>query len=218
MSNYAAILIDHVVGLVVTHPPWEWQITTKTECGYLYGWIEKSGHMRKNLTQNGGPERYSWEHRRRRESGRLGTAPGFPQSNNNNNRIQRCNSRFFTISSLRCEPSQTHMLKWPGRIRMQITCNKSSTYYMQHVVLHGTWYNGTAQLWNSTESKLHLFELYFIGWTINRWRRGGNQSTRSKPLAASSRKCHILKPDDSSPKRDSNPHNSIGGRLGKRMC
>ena len=26
-------------------------------------------------------------------------------------------------------------------------------------------------------------------------------------------KCHILKPDDSSPKRDSNLHNSIGGRL-----
>ena len=32
------------------------------------------------------------------------------------------------------------------------------------------------------------------------------------------KKCHILKPEDSSPKRDSNPHNSIGGRLGKQTC
>ena len=30
------------------------------------------------------------------------------------------------------------------------------------------------------------------------------------------RKCHILRREDSSPKRDSNLHNSIGGRLGSR--
>ena len=32
------------------------------------------------------------------------------------------------------------------------------------------------------------------------------------------RKCHILQPEDSSPKRDSNPRSSIGGRLGKQTC
>ena len=48
--------------------------------------------------------------------------------------------------------------------------------------------------------------------------RGGNRSTRRKPLATSFRKCHMLKPEDSSPKRDSNPDNSIGGRLGKETC
>ena len=32
------------------------------------------------------------------------------------------------------------------------------------------------------------------------------------------RKCHILQPEDSSPKRDSNPRGSIGGRLGKQTC
>ena len=37
-----------------------------------------------------------------------------------------------------------------------------------------------------------------------------------KTLATRFRKCHILKPEDSSPKRDSNPHKSIGGRLGKQ--
>ena len=37
-----------------------------------------------------------------------------------------------------------------------------------------------------------------------------------KTLTKSFRKCHILKLKDSSPKRDSKPHNSIGGRLGKQ--
>ena len=37
-----------------------------------------------------------------------------------------------------------------------------------------------------------------------------------KPLTKSFRKCHILKPENSSPKPDSNPHSSIGGRLGKQ--
>ena len=45
---------------------------------------------------------------------------------------------------------------------------------------------------------------------------GGGRSTRRKPLATSFRKCHILKPEDSTSKRDSNPHISIGGRLGKQ--
>ena len=59
-------------------------------------------------------------------------------NNNNNNHhhhhhhhlIQRRNSRFFflTISSLRREPSPTRKLKWPGRNRVQITCNTSSAY------------------------------------------------------------------------------------------
>ena len=31
-------------------------------------------------------------------------------------------------------------------------------------------------------------------------------------------KNHKLKPEGSSPKRDSSPHNSIGGRLGKQTC
>ena len=43
----------------------------KTECDYLYGWIKKrnvttsmdglkNGHILKNLTDNGEPQRYSW--------------------------------------------------------------------------------------------------------------------------------------------------------------
>ena len=33
-------------------------------------------------------------------------------------------------------------------------------------MLRATWYEGTAQLLSLTELKSHLFELYFIGWTI----------------------------------------------------
>ena len=84
-------------------------------------------------------------------------------NNNNNNRIQRHYSRFFTISSQRRELSPTRALKWPRRNRVQITCNTSSAYHVQHVVLRATWYGGTAQLLSLTELKSHLFELYFIG-------------------------------------------------------
>ena len=55
----------------------------------------------------------------------------FQSYNNNNNRIQRRYSRFFTISSQRREPSPTRTLKWPGRNRVQITCNTSSAYHVQ---------------------------------------------------------------------------------------
>ena len=34
--------------------------STKTECDYLNGWIKKKDHIRKNLTQSGEPQRFSW--------------------------------------------------------------------------------------------------------------------------------------------------------------
>ena len=68
-------------------------------------------------------------------------------------------------------------------------------------MLRATWYEGTAQLLSLIELKSHLLELYFIGWTINRRRRGGNRSTRRKPLATSFRKYHILKLENSNPKQ-----------------
>ena len=86
----------------------------------------------------------------------------------NNNHIQRRNSRFFTISSLCRELSPTRTLKWPRRNQVQIMCNTSSAYHVQHVVLCATWYKGTAQLLNLTEFKSHLFELSFISLTIKR--------------------------------------------------
>ena len=69
-----------------------------------------------------------------------------------------------------------------------------------------------------TELKSHLFELYLLAEPLHRRRTGRNRCTRRKPLVTSFRKCHILKPEDSCPKRDSNPCSSIGGRLGKQTC
>ena len=57
-------------------------------------------------------------------------------SHNNNNRMERRKSRFFTISSPRCELSPTRTLKWPGRDRAQNTCNTSSAYHVKHAVCH----------------------------------------------------------------------------------
>ena len=93
-------------------------------------------------------------------------------NNNNNNNDdddddddddsnERRNSRFFTFPSLRRELSPTRTLKWPGHNRVQITCNTSSAYHVQHVALRATWYEGTAQLLSLTEFKSHFY-LSFI--------------------------------------------------------
>ena len=50
----------------------------------------------------------------------------------------------------------------PGRSRVQITCNTSSAYQVQNVVLRATWYEGTAQMLSLTELKSHLFELILL--------------------------------------------------------
>ena len=53
---------------------------------------------------------------------------GYQLNNNDNNRIQRRYSRFFTISSQRRELSPT---RTPRRNRVQITCNTLSAYHVQ---------------------------------------------------------------------------------------
>ena len=45
----------------------------------------------------------------------------------------------------------------------------------------------------------------------------GGEDTGVKP-DDELQKWHILKPEDWSPKQDSNPHNSICGRPGKQTC
>ena len=57
------------------------------------------------------------------------------KNNNHERRIERCNSRSFAIS-LRRKRSPSCTLKWPGRNRVQITCNTSDAHRVQHVVCH----------------------------------------------------------------------------------
>ena len=42
------------------------ELSANTECDYLNDWIE-NGHIRKNLTQNGEPKRYSWGTQKKKE-------------------------------------------------------------------------------------------------------------------------------------------------------
>ena len=90
----------------------------------------------------------------------------------NNNRIQRRCSRFFTISSRRRELSPTRTLKWPGRNRVQITCNTSSAYHVQvscYVPL-GTKEQLSYSVWQSW-NRIYL-SFIFIAWTIKPMNEG----------------------------------------------
>ena len=121
----------------------------------------------------------------------------------------------FTISSSRRELSPTRTLRRPGYNRVQIACNTQSAYHVQHVVCHVVRRDSSAIKFDRVENRIHL-SFILLAEPLNRWRRVGNRSTRRKPLATSFRKCHILRPEDSSPKRNPNPHSCIGGRLGKQ--
>ena len=74
------------------------------------------------VRRDSSPVKFDWMHSRMKEADHL---------DNNNNRIQRRYSRFFTISSQCRKLSPTRTLKWPGRNRVQITCNTSSACHLQ---------------------------------------------------------------------------------------
>ena len=137
---------------------------------------------------------------------------GININSNNKRRIQDF------LQSPHCTTKRLQHVHSCGLGAIVCKSHRALIIYVQHAVLYATWCEGTAQLLSLTEFKLHLSELNFIGWSIYPWGRGGNRSTHRKPLVTSFRKCHILKPEDSSPKWGSNPHNSIGGRLGKQTC
>ena len=67
---------------------------------------------------------------------------------------------YFLQSPHSAKLSPTRTLKWPGHVQHIERLSRAS------VMLRATWYEGTAQLLILTELKSHLFELYFIGWTI----------------------------------------------------
>ena len=99
--------------------------------------------------------------------------------NDDDDRIERNNVRFCTISSLHCElfPTRTH--KWPRRNSVQTTSNTWGAHHMQHVVCHVVQRDSSAiEFWQS------LNRIYFsfvsLAETINWW-RGGNRSTRRNP-------------------------------------
>ena len=71
--------------------------------------------------------------------------------NNNDNCIQRRNSSFLTVSSLRRELSPTRTLKWPNHNRVKITCNTSGAYHVQRIVCHLVRRNSSALKFDRVE-------------------------------------------------------------------
>ena len=96
-----------------------------------------------------------------------------------------------------------------------------ATNHVQHierlsrasVMLRATWYEGTAQLLSLTELKSHLFELYFIGWTIKLMKKGRKPEYLEKTPGD-----ELQKMPHTTAHRFKNPCSSIGGRLGKQTC
>ena len=61
------------------------------------------------------------------------------------------------LQSPHCAVNHLQRSTWPRCNHVQITCNTSSAYHVQHVVLCAMWYKGTAQVLRLTEFKYHLF-------------------------------------------------------------
>ena len=89
------------------------------------------------------------------------------------NRLQHvCSSG---LGAIMCKSRATH--------RALITCN------MSYCLPRGT--KGQLSYWIWQSWNRIYFNFYFIGWIINQWRRGGNRSTRRKPLATSLSKADL---------------------------
>ena len=131
---------------------------------YLNGWIRKSSHMQKSA-ENGEPKRYRWGVQKKKKKissslwrselcssdlkkrfleNHLNTVQNFYDNNDDNNRIQRCNSRFLQSSHCAANCLQDVCSSGLGAIVCK-SC-ASSAYHVQHVVLHATWYEGTTQV------------------------------------------------------------------------
>ena len=68
-------------------------------------------------------------------------------------------TRIHKRSSPHCAANCLQHARSSGPGAVQITCNTSNAYHVQHVVLRATWNEGTAQLLSLAELKSHLFEL-----------------------------------------------------------
>ena len=116
---------------------------------------------------------------------------------------------FFTISSQRRKLSPACTLKWPGRNRVQITCKSRATHralimctfpvtchlvrrdssairFDRVEIAHLVRRDSSAIKFDRVEIAF-IWALFFLAEPLNRWRRGGNRSTRRKPLATSFR-------------------------------
>ena len=121
---------------------------------------------------------------------RLGVSIHNNNNNNNNNKqprnkqndndsIERRDSRYFSISTLCRELSPTRTLKWLGRNRAQITCNTSSAYRVQRVVCHMV-RRDTSAIKLDSVIVAFILALFHSLKLLTQRKRGGNRSNRRK--------------------------------------
>ena len=79
------------------------------------------------------------------------------------------------------------------RNHVQIMCNTSSTYHMQYIMLHATWYEGTTQLLRQSLNHIYSGSI-LLAEPLNRLRRGGNRSTQRKPQRRASENATYYSP------------------------
>ena len=96
------------------------------------------------------------------------------------------NEIFSTISSLYCELSPTCTFKCPGHNCVQIMCNTSDAYHVQHVLCH--LYKWATQL--SSFDRVEIYSLFY--WLKPLTDRGGKNRAPREILPTSFRKCHTI--------------------------
>ena len=134
---------------------------------------------------------------------------GDNDGNNDDNCIEWRNSRLSfsphcaanCLRHIRSNSQGAIVCKLRATHRALITCTLSCATFNER----------TAQLLRLTELKLHLFELYFIG--LN-----GSMKEERKAEYPEKTPYDELQKMPHTKSRDSNPHSSIGGKLGKRTC
>ena len=149
---------------------YQWLKCTRRQCGYLYlfGWIKNNGHYTKTSPKMVNP----------REAGNTREACDFLSLCFIIIIIAFIGTIWDLLQSSHCAVNCLQHVRSSGP--GTIVC-KSRATHSALVKCNMSCY----ALLSLTESKSHLFELDFIGWTINWWRRGGNRGTQRTPLATS---------------------------------
>ena len=96
-----------------------------------------------------------------------------------------------------------------------IVCNTSGTYHVQHVMCHMVWRDNSAIMFDRVSITFLLASFYWLNHVP--LKEGRTRECPEKTPDDELQKCHILKPENSSPNRDSNPLSSIDGLLGKQI-
>ena len=80
--------------------------------------------------------------------------------NDDGDRIERHNSRNFTISSLHCKLSPTRILKWPRCNCVQIMCNTLGAHRVQPVLCHVVQWDSFTVMFDTVEITFILALFY----------------------------------------------------------